>query len=55
MILVTTSNPCALNKGGCSDICVAHLGDSFSCMCPDGSGKIPVNSVCQSECYTYLV
>lgn len=46
---VVTTNPCATNKGGCSDICVPHSGDSFTCMCPDGSGKLPVNKICQGK------
>lgn len=46
---VVTTNPCATNKGGCSDICVPHSGDNFSCMCLDGSGKLPVNKMCQGK------
>lgn len=46
---VVTTNPCATNKGGCSDICVPHSGDNFTCMCPDGSGKLPVNKMCQGK------
>ncbi|XP_061188817.1 uncharacterized protein LOC133196991 [Saccostrea echinata] len=45
---VSTTNPCARNKGGCSDICVPHSDNTFTCACSDGSGKIPISQSCQS-------
>ncbi|XP_062586429.1 uncharacterized protein LOC134248028 [Saccostrea cucullata] len=45
---VSTTNPCITNKGGCSDICVPHSGNEFTCACSDGSGKISINKSCQT-------